>query len=204
MRRIGIMGGTFDPIHNGHLILAQRAWELFDLAEVRFLPAGRPPHKQGRRIGASNADRLTMTRLAVAGAPHFTVSDFEMKKERLSYSFETLEAFRAEEPDSVFYFIIGGDSLAYFSTWMHPERIAASCILVAGIREGLDRSGMEAKAEELRLAYSADVRLMDTPMMDISSTALREWVSEGRSIRYYVPDRVEEYIRLHGLYRDGD
>ena len=203
MRRIGIMGGTFDPIHNGHLILAQRAYELYDLEEVRFLPAGRPPHKQERHTGSENADRLQMTRLAVAGCDHFTVSSYEMEQERLSYSYQTLEAFRENEPDCRFYFIIGGDSLEYFSTWMRPERIAANCVLVAGIRGGSDRESMEEQAERVRKTFSADVRLMDTPLMDISSTQLREWVREGRSIRYYVPDRVEEYIRLHGLYRGG-
>ena len=122
-RKIGIMGGTFDPIHIGHLILGEAAYEQFGLDEVWFLPAGNPPHKRNRAGQAKDAQRVEMVRRAIASNPHFVLCTKEMKDEGYTYSYRTLEAMRKEHPGTEFYFIIGADSLFYFDEWKNPERI---------------------------------------------------------------------------------
>ena len=122
-RKIGIMGGTFDPIHIGHLILGEAAYEQFGLDEVWFLPAGNPPHKRNRAGRAKDAQRVEMVRRAIASNPHFVLCTKEMKDEGYTYSYRTLEAMRKEHPGTEFYFIIGADSLFYFDEWKNPERI---------------------------------------------------------------------------------
>ena len=122
-RKIGIMGGTFDPIHIGHLILGEAAYEQFGLDEVWFLPAGNPPHKRNRAGRAKDAQRVEMVRRAIASNPHFVLCTKEMKDEGYTYSYRTLEAMRKEHPCTEFYFIIGADSLFYFDEWKNPERI---------------------------------------------------------------------------------
>ena len=130
-RKIGIMGGTFDPIHIGHLILGEAAYEQFGLDEVWFLPAGNPPHKRNRAGRAKDAQRVEMVRRAIASNPHFVLCTKEMEDEGYTYSYRTLEAMRKEHPGTEFYFIIGADSLFYFDEWKNPERIcAAAKILV--------------------------------------------------------------------------
>lgn len=201
MKKVGIMGGTFNPIHNGHLLIAENAYEQLGLDEVRFLPTGRSPHKQGQHI-LDGADRMRMVELAIAGNPAFLVDDRELRSDRLSYSYLTLEQMREEAPDDRLYFIMGGDSLRDFKTWYHPERICSCVTLVAAIRDECDREHLQMYAEELRELFSADVCLLDTPNLSVTSSELRLRAAEGRSIRYQVPDTVRDYILEKQLYQD--
>lgn len=201
MKKVGIMGGTFNPVHNGHLLIAENAYEQLGLDEVRFVPTGRAPHKQGQHI-IDGADRMRMVELAIAGNPAFSVDDRELRSDRLSYSYLTLEQLRAEAPDDRLYFIMGGDSLHDFKTWYHPERICRCATLVAAIRDACDREHLELYAKELREQYAADVRLIDTPNLSVTSSELRLRAATGRSIRYQVPDAVRDYILEKQLYQE--
>ncbi len=201
MKKVGIMGGTFNPIHNGHLLIAENAYEQLGLNEVRFVPTGKAPHKQGQHI-INGADRMRMVELAIAGNPAFSVDDRELRSDRLSYSYLTLEQLRAEASDDRLYFIMGGDSLRDFKTWYHPERICRCATLVAAIRDACDREHLEMYAKELREQYAADVCLIDTPNLSVTSSELRLRAATGRSIRYQVPDAVRDYILEKQLYQE--
>lgn len=199
--RIGIMGGTFDPIHHAHLILGEQAYDQLKLDLVLFLPAGRPPHKMHRTGGATNEERLEMTRLATEDNPHFKVDDLEMREDRLSYSYETLEELKKAHPDDEFFFIIGEDSLNDLDTWREPQRICDAASLLVAIRGHRDPAVLEKMIEHTRTLYGARIIRLETVNMDISSTKIRALVAEGRSIRYYVPEQVREYIEEHGIYK---
>lgn len=201
-KKIGIMGGTFDPIHTAHLILGEQAYEEFGLDCVWFMPSGNPPHKTDRRGRAGNPERLHMVRLAVRDNPHFRCSDFEMRREGFIYTWQTLSLLLEQNHDHHYYFIIGADSLFDFEKWRCPERIARLCTLIAGTRDHADEEKMQKKIAELREKYQADIRLMHSPNIDISSHMIRDAVAEGHSIRYYVPDAVRQYIESRKLYGD--
>ena len=138
--KIGIMGGTFDPIHNGHLMLGQAAYEAFSLDEVWFLPNGNPPHKESSRIEASAKERVEMTRLAVSGIPYFRVEPYEAERDEVSCTWQTLEYFRGKYPDDQMFFIIGADSLFTIERWIHPERIFPLCTILAAYRDEVNSS----------------------------------------------------------------
>ena len=201
MKKIGIMGGTFDPIHNGHLLIAENAFEQLSLDEVRFIPTGRSPHKQGKKITAG-AHRLRMVELAIADNPAFAADDRELRSDELSYSYLTLQKMRKNAPDDEFYFIMGGDSLRDFKTWYHPERICSCATLVAAIRDDCDRDHLSTYADELKQLFSADVRLIQTPNLSVASSELRRRVAAGETIRYQVPESVRAYIEKNHLYKD--
>ena len=195
--RLGLFGGTFDPVHVGHLILAEACREACALDRVWFVVAGTPPHKPSGRTPV--ADRLEMVRIAVAGHPAFEVSEIEAHASGPNYSFETVEAIHGERPDDELFFLIGADSLADFPTWRHPERIAELATIVVVNRPGIDP---EVVAEPIDLGPSARPLLaVDVPPIGIASSDLRRRVAEGRSIRYRVPRGVEAYIEEAGLYR---
>ena len=202
-RRVGIMGGTFDPIHIGHLMLAERAYEQFELDTVLFLPAGNPPHKHGRTGGAEDEDRVAMVALAIRDNPHFSLDAEEMRRSGDTYTFETLLALREAHPDTDYYFIIGADSLFALGTWKNPQIVCRNCTLLAAVRDHASRERMEREIERLRRRYGADIRLLDTPDMEISSTELRDRARRGQSLRYYVPDAVRDYITKFDVYQDS-
>lgn len=202
MKKIGIMGGTFDPVHNGHLLIAENAYEQLALDQVHFIPTGRSPHKQGKRI-TDGVHRLRMVELAIADNPAFVADDRELRSDALSYSYLTLQQMRRDSPDDELYFIMGGDSLRDFKTWYHPEQICACAILVAAIRDECDRDHLIAYAEELKTLYSADVRLIETPNLSVASSELRRRVATGETIRYQVPEPVRTYIQDNRLYRNS-
>lgn len=199
-QRIGIMGGTFDPIHIGHLILGERAYEQLNLDKVWFMPSGNPPHKRDRQGRASDEQRTEMVRLAIEGNPHFELSVFEMRKEGYTYTYHTLECLQEEIPDAEFFFIIGADSLFDFPKWMKPERICAACTLVVATRDQTSMERLEEQIRKLEDMYHGKFIILDTTNLEISSKMLRGMVKEKRSIRYYVPITVEEYIGKHEIY----
>lgn len=200
-KRVGILGGTFDPIHTGHLILAEEAYEAFELDSVLIMPNGNPPHKPGQ-VQATMEQRTHMAELAVSGNAHFQVSDFEKTPQDYHYTYETLEFLVAAHPDTEFYFILGADSLVHFHTWMEPGRICKCCRILAATRDRMEAEKLKAHMERLKQDFGACIELLETPNIDISSNMLRERVQKGQSIRYYVPEAVEAYIHEQHLYRE--
>ena len=197
--RIGLLGGTFDPIHLGHLIVAEEARTRLALDRLLFVPSRHPWRKAGREI-AHEADRLAMVRLAVEGNPHFEVSLVDLDRAGPSYSVDSVSDVRATlSPEAELYFILGYDALMDLPHWHAPAELARITRLVTVIRPGyeLDWSPLEQAIPQAREA----VTLLETPEIGISSTEVRQRVAAGRSIRYWVPDLVAEYIQQQGLYR---
>lgn len=200
VKKVGIMGGTFDPIHIGHLILGECAYEQFHLDTVLFMPSGNPPHKANRPDGATARQRLEMTALAIQDNPNFSLYSGEMVRSGFTYTNDTVRMLKEQHPDTEYYFIIGGDSLMSFDTWKNPEIICRNCILLAAVRDHLAASQMEEKMTELRKRYGARIHMLYSTELDIASSQLRKWYREGRSLRYYVPDAVLEYMAENGVY----
>lgn len=200
-RKIGIMGGTFDPIHIGHLILGEKAYRQFGLDQIRFMPAGNPPHKQHREGRATDEQRVEMVRRAIGNNPHFALSLEEMNADGYSYTYRTLERLKAQNPDEEYYFIIGADSLLDFDGWMEPARICAAAKLLVAGRNHVERGRLERQMEYLGEKYGGDFQLLDIPNLDISSKMLRKWVGESETFRYYVPDCVYSYIMEQKIYQ---
>ena len=203
MDKIGIMGGTFDPIHYGHLAAAEEAAEQLHLPQVIFVPAQIPPHKQKQHI-TSPAMRLKMVRLATMDNPRFAVSDMELVRsaERPSYTSDTMDALKAQYgEDTEIYFITGADSAVDLPTWHNARDILKKCRFVTTRRPG---SSFDARSvEEIFGALAERVIFLDTPALEISSTDIRRRVKACRSIRYFVPPAVAEFIEKEGLYRDA-
>jgi len=201
MKRIGIMGGTFDPVHNGHLLLGRQAYEEFDLDEIWYMPSHIPPHKKDHKI-TSAEDRIEMLRLALMGIPYCVVSEFEMQREGNTYTAHTLELLQKEYPENHFYFIIGADSLFQIERWYHPEKVMAlTTLLVSGREyEGSERT-FDEQIEYLTEKYSAKIHPMHNEEVDIASADIRKRISENKDITKDVPKAVAEYILTRGLYK---
>ena len=201
-RRLGIMGGTFDPIHLGHLACAEQVRDAFGLDGVVFMPAGDPWMKRGRDVTPA-ADRLAMVRAAVADNPHFDVSRIEVDRPGRTYTVDTLRALRAHYPDNVqLYFISGADAMFNILAWRDAAEVARLAQLVAVTRPGFELT--DARRRYLRTHASiAHIAQVEVTALAISSTDLREKVRAGRSIRYLVLQVVADYIESHGLYRKG-
>lgn len=194
--RLGVLGGSFDPPHLGHLVIASEACARCGLERVLFVPAAAPPHKDsGHRTTA--AARLAMTELAVEDDRRFTASGIEIERE-LVYTRDTVRAVTERFPDHDVVFIMGSDSLLQFETWHDPEGILEICTLAVALRPEDDPEAVVAA--RARWGTSGAL-LLDAPLVGISSTALRARVAAGLPIRYLVPEPVEEYVRQHGLYR---
>lgn len=200
MKKTGIMGGTFNPIHYGHLLLAENAYEQFGLDEVLFMPSNNPPHKKMTPV-IDGARRAEMVRLAIEGNPHFAFSGEELTREGNTYTSDTLEILTEREPDTQFYFIIGGDSLSQFENWRRAEVILKLACVLAAERDGMSLQRTRQKIEYLNVKYHADVRLLLIPNIEISSHDIRQRAEAGHSIRYLLPESVREYILENGLYR---
>ena len=196
--RLGLFGGTFDPIHLGHLILAESCRESCRLDRVWFVVAGAPPHKRGERT--SVADRLEMVRIAIAGHPAFEVSELDAHRPGPHYSVETLEHVHRERPEDELFFLIGADSLADLPAWRQPERIAAlATVVVVDRPASVQDQPLLTRWPDLGPAARPFERV-PIPPIGIASSDLRRRVAEGRSIRYQVPRGVEAYIDAHRLY----
>lgn len=202
MADIGIMGGTFDPIHNGHLLLGKQAYEEYNLKEIWFMPSGKPPHKTDHRVTAVE-ERCEMVRLAVADYPYFAYSDFEVQRSGNTYTAQTLRLLQEAYPQHRFFFIIGADSLFEIEKWYHPEEVMArTTLLVAGREyEGAPRT-LEEQIVYLGDRYGASIRRLHCDEVDISSAELREMEARGRRLYKYVPKPVEQYIVTRGLYQE--
>ena len=194
------MGGTFNPIHNGHLTLAKVAFRQLKLDEVLFVPCGMPYMKVGQKI-ASAKDRVKMTALAIQDIPEFTLSTVEIEQQGNTYTYVTLEHLKTQNPDTEYYFIVGADSLFHMTQWACPERIFANCCVLAAVRNDKTDLDMERQIHFLKERYHADIRLLQTECMDISSSDIRRRVHQGEPIGRDVPKAVREYIERKGLYQ---
>lgn len=199
-KKIGIMGGTFNPIHTGHLLLAQWAMEEAGLDGVIFMPTGHSYMKASGDVLAG-PERLAMTELAISGQDCFLCSDLEVNREGNTYTYETLESLQSIYPQARLYFIVGADCLFSIENWYRPEQIFRRCVLLAASRSGMPMDKLEEKRQELEATFDAEILLMAFPNIEISSTDIRKRCRQGQSIRYLVPDSVREYIDSHQYYR---
>ncbi len=202
MKKVGIMGGTFNPIHMGHLMLAESAREEFALDEIWFIPTGYSYMKESGLKDPLSTDRLKMTQIAVEDNPYFKCLDIEVLRKGATYTFETLEELKGLYPDTKLYFIFGADCLYEIEEWKEPKRIFAACEIIAAVREKFDSSQMQDKISNLRAKYDARIHFLPFCEIAISSTNIRERVCLGKSIRYMVPDAVMCYIEEKGFYSE--
>jgi nicotinate-nucleotide adenylyltransferase len=196
--RVAVLGGSFNPIHVGHLIMAENALVDLDLDAVVFAPAGDPPHKDTDGLLAAH-ERLAMVRLATEDRPGFRVSTMDLESAGPSYTWRLLERMLESEPGIQLWFLMGGDSVRDFPTWRRPERILELARLAVVERPGylLDLGGSPEVPE---LPYRTDV--IEAPLCDVSSTDIRNRINASRSIRYLVPEAVRSYIERQGLFRN--
>ena len=199
--KVGIFGGSFNPVHLGHLLIAQCAMERMDLASVLFMPCPSPPHKPSGDL-APAPHRFEMLRLAIADNPVFNVSDREMRRSGTTYTIDTLEAMKRESPETSFYFIIGSDTLFELHTWKRIENLLPLCRFITLLRPGSTIT--KEAATHLKLPDPWPETLLadtiNTRQIDIASSDIRRRIAQGRSIRYLVPRSVDAYIENHHLY----
>ena len=195
-RRLGVMGGTFDPIHHGHLVTAEEALVQLELERVVFVPTGQPWMKDDRHVSPAE-DRYLMTVIATASNPRFAVSRLEVDREGPTYTVDTLKALADEYPDSELFFVTGADAMLEILQWKDPEEVLSLAHFIAATRPGYDLGHFEAETAARR----PRVTVMHVPALAISSTDIRRRVREGRPIRYLVPEGVKSYVEKAGLYR---
>lgn len=200
MKKTGIMGGSFNPIHNGHLAIAECALKEYALDDILFIPNHCPPHKDSSEMIDANL-RLEMVELAIKGHPQYSVSDREIKKGGLSYTYQTMSELKEEFPDTEFYFLMGADSLADFSKWCNAQIIAQKCHILAAMRDDMKNEDVSELTDRLSEKYHGDFSLLKIPKTDISSTQIRRRLNHGEGIEGLVPKAVEAYIYEHQLYQ---
>lgn len=201
LKRIGIYGGTFDPIHFGHLLLAETSRETLGLDRIFFVPAKRPPHKPGKRL-SPDEDRLAMLRLALRGNRAFGVDTFELEQDQISFTVHTVEYFHDKYPDAELFLLMGEDMLRIFPNWYEPQRIcelATPAVIGRAGNEVQDLSFLSGTASRKCLAKIRKSRV-PMPAVSFSGTAIRDAVRHGKSIRYQTPATVVQYIQKKGLY----
>ncbi len=202
MKKIGIMGGTFNPIHNGHLFLAENAYEQMGLDEILFMPSNHPPHKDSHEI-VSREHRKAMVHLAIRDNPHFSLSTLEFEREGTTYTADTLTILNREQPDNKFYFIVGADSFFALQDWKNPKLILNLCTMLVFGRDQVEKAKMMRHLAYLTTIFpEAKIRILDMPTIQISSEMIRERIASRKSIRYYVPKDVMTYINEHHLYSE--
>ncbi len=202
--KIGIMGGTFDPIHNGHLMLGEYAYRQYELDQIWFMPNGNPPHKSSETIESQTKHRVEMVKLAIADTDYFALQPYEVETKDIHYSYKTMEHFREIYPEHEFYFIIGADSLFNLEKWVLPARLLKTCVLLAAYRDEKGTEEMLEQIQYLNEKYDADIRLLSTPNVDISSSDIRKILKEDGSIQKIVPESVRQYIENQQLYKDEE
>ena len=198
MKKIGVLGGSFDPIHNGHIYLAQTAYQKLGLDEVFLIPAYVAPHKVGLDIAPAR-DRYLMALLACEGFPYMKVSDIEIKRAEVSYTYTTIIELKKLYPDAELYFIVGGDTVPQLPSWYRIEDLLQEVIFVAIGRPGYTNV-LEKAAAKLGPVVYDKVMMLDTDEFSVSSTEIRNRIRHRRSLNGLVPDAVQEYIYLNGLY----
>lgn len=197
MRHTGLMGGTFDPIHLGHLFIAQSALDELMLDRVIFLPDGDPPHK---RPYAAAEQRLHMVELACEDRPAFEVSDMELRRPGPTYTVDTLRLIKAERPDEELVYLIGSDTLFLFHSWKTAHEVARLCRIAVVLRPGDERGPVARQQEALRQSHGLDSILLSHPGLPISSSLVRKAVAQGSDLSHLLPEKVADYVREQTLY----
>lgn len=201
-KKIGIMGGTFNPIHYGHLMLAETAYNNFSLDKVLFMPTKKPAYKSIFNI-VKDEHRINMVKLAIESNEHFEISTMEFDREGNTYTVDTLNILKNMYPNIDFYFILGADSLYDFHKWYKPDEIIKLATILAAKRPLSDNQDFDNEIKLLRRTYpGSDIRFLDSPSIDISSSIIRHRITSQKSIRYLVPEAVEAYIMQNNLYED--
>ncbi len=201
-KRIGIMGGTFDPIHYGHLMLAEQIRTSFHLDHVIFIPVGKAPHKDSNDT-ADKTRRFEMTKLATESNPYFLVSDIEIKKEGVTYTIDTIKTLKAKlKPEDTLFFITGADALLLLESWKDYADLIKCVNFIGATRPGFDTRALAEKIESLKQRFDAQIDLCYIPALAISSTEIRDRVDQEKSIKYLLPETVETYIHNHFLYKE--
>jgi nicotinate-nucleotide adenylyltransferase len=198
-RRLGIMGGTFDPIHYGHLVTAEGARYAFGLERVIFIPSGRPPHKTGNMV-SNPLDRYEMTCMAIASNPYFCASAIEVERPGPSYTIDTVRAVMKQYPGAKIYFITGADALLEIFNWKDFDALILICNFVAATRPGYRLFELKEKIAFLPPGLKQNISYMEVPALAISSTDIRQRVHDGRPVKYLLPESVEDYIKKNRLY----
>ncbi len=187
-------------MHIGHLILARYSCEQLGLDRVLFVPSGMPPHKTKDAFGASDADRVKMTKLAIEDEPCFELSRIEMDSPEITYTYLTVQKLKELYPDAELYFILGEDSLVDFLRWKNPKEIVSICNIAVGARIGFSKERLEETIEKVRGITGGDFTLVQAPVLEISSREIRKRIAAGKSVEYFVPEKTLAYIKKRGLY----
>lgn len=200
MKKYGIFGGSFNPIHYGHLMICEYIKEEMGLDKVIFIPTGNPPHKE---IDVSAEDRYQMVKLAIASNPDFEISDIETTRVKLSYTVDTIKELKKTYKEEKLYFLIGLDSLFQLKTWKKLKDLSREIEFVVAQRPGyLDEKNIKREIEFLRESYGTKITLIKTPLYEISSTDLRQRIKEDKSLRYLIPEKVIDYIKESDFYKN--
>ncbi len=199
LKKVGIMGGTFDPIHFGHLMIAENAREQFGLEKVLFVPTGHSPHKQEQDV-TSAFHRCRMVSLAIADNPGFLLDRIEVDFKDVSYTYRTLEKIKEYYKNTELFFVLGADSLFDFESWKEPEAILENCSVLAAYRKHQQQEKFFQQIDVLNEKYPEKFFPLNTPSLEVSSQDIRNRLHYGRTIRYLVPKEVEQYIRAYHLY----
>lgn len=201
-KRIGIMGGTFDPIHYGHLVAAEAAREAFCLEKIIFVPAGIPPHKVQEEVTPAR-HRYLMTLLAIMSNPYFEISRVDLERGGVTYTVDTLADLKKEFSEAIIYFITGADAILEILSWKSPAQVMSMADFIAVTRPGYDLDQLSKTLGSFYSEFQEQIHVLEIPPVGISSTALRRRLKEGRSVRYLVPETVVTYIENRGLYTNG-
>ncbi len=201
-QKIGILGGTFDPIHIGHLCVAEAARDAFNLNKVLFIPTGDPPHKKSSRL-ASGKDRVKMIQKAISNNPNFRLDSREIERIGTTYTIDTLTELKELYPHDELFFIIGGDTLLELKTWRNFSSVAGLCDFIVYQRLGYRQHDQEDEALRLQKIYQTRIHFVEGPYLEVSSKDIRRRLEQKQTIRYLVPDEVVIYIKEHNLYK-GD
>jgi len=199
MKKIGILGGTFNPIHFGHLIIAEQALSEFKLDQVLIMPSGNSYLKKDMKMPEAEV-RLLMARLAVSDNPSFSVSDMEIRRGGNTYTADTIEELNSLYPEDALFFITGADALHEMKKWVTPERIFSGCTVITSVRNNEGLSELNKDIDFYKEHYDAKIELLHTTNIDISSSMIRELIKNGRSVRYYLPEAVRRFIYEQHLY----
>ena len=199
-KKVAIMGGTFDPIHYGHLVTAEAVMHEYQIDQVLFIPSGQPPHKTDTQV-TSAEHRYIMTLLATETNPRFFSSRIEIDRKGYTYTIDTIRELKELYPSTEIYFITGADAFSKILTWKNPEMLLSSCHFVAATRPGYSRAKAAPQIEAVMDRHGDTLHYLEVPALSISSSEIRTRVYEGRPIKYLLPEAVENYIYKHGLYQ---